>query len=945
MFRAVSHTRHSIIWALGFNVGDALARDLAGPPKVEALTLAGGQCASVIVPRFLRDKELGLTGIGSRVGHFRILGVLGRGGMGEVYEGFDETLHRSVALKTIRAERRLHDSARSRFLREARMLSQLDHPGICRIFDYVEGDGRDFLVLELIKGRTVRTAVKDGLSFREKVGIAESVVRALAAAHRIGIVHRDLKPDNVMLTGDGAVKVLDFGLARPALMTAGDVEPIDTPTEAPEPEVAAPGGALESAFPSPEPNAAMATSIHEIRVPGAPADARENDQRGPRVEDREMPVEQPSPSPAPSPAPLPLSPLPMSDDTRAGVTVGTPAYMSPEQARGETVTTASDMYSFGLFLQVLFTERGPHEEGLTAPQVVERAARGESVVHRGVDRDIGSLITSLKSLAPSDRPTALDVIDRLTRIATRRRRAMQRVAAIAALALIALAAAKYITDVTRERNTAISARADAERRRGQAEALIGFMVGDLRAKLEPVGRLDVLDDVGTHALDYFKSLRPEEISPQELRRNAKTLNQLGEVRMAQGNLAAAGEVLRSSIALATAAVSRDPNDGENQIELGASHFWMGSLLQKQGDLQGALDQYTTYLRISEKLAATQPLNADYQLEVAYGHANVGTILEQRGDLEGALAHYQGSVAIKERRLQGKPQRADWNADLARTVNKIGVVLRFLGRYQEAESALGREHELLTNALRTEANNTKWMVRLSANLNFRGRLAEELGLQDAAHRHFSDAHALMTKLVAGDAKNANWQRDLAMADSTIARMLHHRGKLIDAGETFRRALSRIGPLLNEDPRRVLWRRDVAMIHDGLARLQLDRGSIAEARREIDLALKTLSGAPPAEDEGRRLAWQIAITSGVVADRAGQSSIARREWNSVVDSLWPSRDSLSDVRELTLLTRALLHLGRVDAAAPLMERILKTGYRGSALMTLWEAKRNGRSTNRA
>ena len=118
----------------------------------------------------------------------------------------------------------------------------------------------------------------------------------------------------------------------------------------------------------------------------------------------------------------------------------------------------------------------------------------------------------------------------------------------------------------------------------------------------------------------------------------------------------------------------------------------------------------------------------------------------------------------------------------------------------------------------------------------------------------------------------------------------------------------------------------MIHDGLARLLLDRGSVTEERREIALAQKTLSGAPPSEDEGRRLAWQIAITSGVVADRAGKSSIARREWNSVVDSLWPSRDSLRDVRELTLLARALLHLGRVDDAAPLMDRILKTGYRG-------------------
>ncbi len=877
-----------------------------------------------------------MTGVGSRVGHFRVMGVLGRGGMGEVYEGFDETLQRPVALKTIRAERRLHDSARNRFLREARMLSQLDHPGICRIYDYVEGEDCDYLVLELIKGRTVRRAVADGLGFREKLSIAEAVARALAAAHRIGIVHRDLKPDNVMLTDDGNVKVLDFGLARPTVSSAEETESSDTRAESVEPAIAVQAGAQAPAVRAQEPHAGIATSIHEIRGREERADDREPHGRHPRAEDGETLVKQPSPSPVP---------LPWGNDTRVGDAVGTPAYMSPEQARGETVTTASDMYSFGLFLQVLFTGRDPHEDSLTVRQVLERAARGESERHTGVDRDVASLINSLKVLAPSDRPTALAVIDRLTRIATRSRRAMQRVAAIAAVALIVLATAKYITDVQHERNAAISARADADRRRGQAEALIGFMVGDLRTKLEPVGRLDVLDDVGAHALDYFKSLRPEEISPQELRRNAKTLNQLGEVRMKQGNLAAAEEVLRSSISLATAAVKRDPQDGENQIELGASHFWMGSLHRQQGDLAGALEHYTTYLNISETLAANQPQNADYQLEVAYGHSNVGTILEQRGDLEAALAHYQGAVAIKERRLQSDPQRADWNADLAPTVNKIGVVLRFLGRYGEAERALEREHELLTNALRTEPNNTKWMVRLSANLSFRGRLAEEVNAEEVAFRRFSEAHALMTKLVARDGANASWQRDLAMADSNLARMLHHRGNPEQAETTYRRALARLEPLLREDAKRVLWRRDVALIHDGVALLLLDRGSVAGARREIESARATLSGAPAADLDTRRLSWQIAITRGVVADRAGESSVAQTEWNSVVDALWPLRDSLRDVRELAMLARALLYLGRAGDAAPLVERLLRTGYRGNALMTLWEAKQNGDPTNRA
>ncbi len=102
-----------------------------------------------------------MTLVGTTVGRIRIVDTLGQGGMGEVFVGYDETLKRKVALKAIRDERRLDAEAKARFLREARILSRLDHPGICRIYEFIEGEGSDFLVLELIAGKTLRQVLEE----------------------------------------------------------------------------------------------------------------------------------------------------------------------------------------------------------------------------------------------------------------------------------------------------------------------------------------------------------------------------------------------------------------------------------------------------------------------------------------------------------------------------------------------------------------------------------------------------------------------------------------------------------------------------------------------------------------------------------------------------------------------------------------------------------------
>jgi len=151
---------------------------------------------------------------GRRIGHIRLERPLGTGGMGSVYLGFDELLERRVAVKVLRGERALDDASKQRFLREARVLSRLDHPSLCRVHDLIEDRGRDYLVMEYVEGRTLTRHAATGIGVRDRLEIVEKVARAVAVAHAERIVHRDLKPDNVMLTGSGEVKILDFGLAR-----------------------------------------------------------------------------------------------------------------------------------------------------------------------------------------------------------------------------------------------------------------------------------------------------------------------------------------------------------------------------------------------------------------------------------------------------------------------------------------------------------------------------------------------------------------------------------------------------------------------------------------------------------------------------------------------------------------------------------------------------------
>jgi serine/threonine protein kinase/tetratricopeptide (TPR) repeat protein len=280
-----------------------------------------------------------------RIGRFILLEPLGAGAMGEIYAAYDEQLDRKVALKLVRSGSSLTAKADERLLREAQTLAQVSHPNVVQIYEAGTYNGRLFIAMELVRGKTLTSWLRDAVQLPRAVRLREilrqfvAAGRGLEAAHTAGVAHRDFKPDNVLVGDDGRVRVVDFGLARalgegPGLPAAaeasGEIEgsaapvaPADIasgptivlqPTTPAEPEPFTTGGAtIDAPAPAPAPDAgATAKSGASGRDPGASA---------PRLK-----------------AALRL--------TETGTVMGTPFFMAPEQMRGAIADRRSDQFSF-----------------------------------------------------------------------------------------------------------------------------------------------------------------------------------------------------------------------------------------------------------------------------------------------------------------------------------------------------------------------------------------------------------------------------------------------------------------------------------------------------------------------------------------------------------------------------------------------------------------------
>ncbi|MCB1036539.1 MAG: serine/threonine protein kinase, partial [Acidobacteria bacterium] len=606
-------------------------------------------------------------------------------------------------------------------------------------------------------------------------------------------------------------------------------------------------------------------------------------------------------------------------------TGGTVIYMAPELLEGKPPSIQGDIYALGVLLYQMAAGdlRRPLAPGwrrqIADPLVAEDIA---ACVDGSPERRLqsaGELVERLRGLEARRRALAEEAARREAHLrARRRRKLLSVVGSFAALLLVVVSVFAFQT---------ARARDAAEQRRRQAESLIDFMLGELRGNLQPIGKLEILDEEGDEALRYFARVPEAEQSDEERESHAKALYQIGQVRFGLGKVAEAEEAFGRSLALARRLAQRHPERSDWLFQLGQSHFWVGFLRWQQRDLGGALEHFDAYRRISESLVARDPGKAEWRLELAYAESNLASIHEERGELDLAASALETAVPVLEALAAGKEEGDPLKVELAHAYAKLGKVLESQGDLDAARRRFEEHLELIVEASAADPGNAE----LQRFLGFaHAHLANVLVFQGEAEAALEEDRRSLevaARVAERDPENLVWKEELALCHDRLVRDLLGLDRTKPAEAELARAEELVAALLAQDPQQPFWLLARARGLWTRALLELRQGQSRAAARDLETALRVLEGLERRAPHELQQLWlaRTGWLQGKALKAEGEATRgqAALEKGLAVAQALATKDPAPP--HLDVLVRLLLAQGREEEARPLRDRLEAMGYR--------------------
>lgn len=527
------------------------------------------------------------------------------------------------------------------------------------------------------------------------------------------------------------------------------------------------------------------------------------------------------------------------------------------------------------------------------------------------------------------------------------RRQLRRMTAITALALVVMAVTVVLAifalisrhDAVVAQHKAVVAQQAAERRRKQAENLVGFMLGDLSDKLDQVHRLDIMQAVDDKAMAYFNSLPAADATDSALEMRVKALDKVGlAMTEANGQLAAAAKAYRSAAALAAELARRAPGDESRELAWGESVNMVGMAYWQQGDLTNALRNWAFASTLFGKAHATAPSDSKATSDLASAKSNIGHILESRGDFPGAQTEYEASLKLYQLLAARSPGNTDWESDMSWGWDNLGKLALERGQLDRAIAAYLSEHRIKAVLAKDAGNHSAQADFLVSNAILGRTLAWcgnlELGL------HYTEEAVAETKALLAFSSSTDWQEDFALYSQQAGALLRQHGESSQAADADNAAIRTLESLLKKDPISSDFQRELSQAQLENARLLIVERNITAAasntRSALD-AIEKLRAKAPEDRNNLLLAAQAHLLFGQIAVLHDDSTSAKREWTQARDLLKPALHSGDDPNFLAAYAEALLRLDQMDAAQPIVAKLNWMGYRTPDFVALAASKR--------